>query len=450
MGNTQAKLAAVPQQTRRDADCNTRKRQASPAPLDTTNKRRAVAPKAQDTDNTHENRRLSPNTNELCGPLRDTLDADQQFLELPQLFDLIAVVAKKYKMDDELLHKNYQGRDVLSSVEIKPMRRKISMSKFKSFRPVTAIINSVPITGGEQHQHDMFVLGCEQEGATQWLNVSCNLDTQCPHIVLRISAPSMKNSNGRYEPIYVYIFATHLAQAPYMPIRIRTGKDVSISQKRAKRLCHIRPRLLKKAEEGLLTETSLHLTRVDKGQTDVEGRLSKPVIVGKVSLAELDRMTAEVLHGKPDQPAHEKLLGLIHSDKIRNGLDLYFEYDGSEMRHELAREAHFCKLFRLTMIICNELGNFWAYRLQFPDISWTDKNFPFEKLQPPRWTVKKWFARAVSSGQAAAVAALPAQWEAINRPTVLPGTEEESFLRGLDAVEEDPTSMRAFVRKLLR
>jgi hypothetical protein len=100
------------------------------------------------------------------------------------------------------------------------------------------------------------------------------------------------------------------------------------------------------------------------------------------------------------------------------------------------------------MILCNELGNFWAYRLQFLDISWTDESFPFDKLQPPRWTVKKWFARAVSDGQAA-VAALPAQWEAINRPKVLPGTEEESFLRGLDAVEEDPASMRAFVRKLL-
>jgi hypothetical protein len=198
----------------------------------------------------------------------------------------------------------------------------------------------------------------------------------------------------------------------------------------------------------LLTETSLHLTRVDRGQTDVEGRLSRPVIIGKVSPTELDRMTTEVLHGKADQPAHEKLLGLLHSDKIVNGLDLYSEYDGANLGHEHAREAHFCKLFRLTMIICNELGNFWAYRLQFPDISWTDKSFPFDKLQPPRWTVKKWFARAVSNGPAA-VAALPAQWEAINRPTVLPGTEEESFLRGLDAVEEDPTSMRAFVRKLL-
>jgi hypothetical protein len=99
-------------------------------------------------------------------------------------------------------------------------------------------------------------------------------------------------------------------------------------------------------------------------------------------------------------------------------------------------EAHFCKLFRVVMIICNELGNFWAYRLQFPEVSWTDKSFPFEKLEPPRWTVKKWFAQASRgiNGQAV-IAASPAQWQAIKRPKVLPGTEEESFLRGLDAVE---------------
>lgn len=32
-------------------------------------------------------------------------------------------------------------------------------------------------------------------------------------------------------------------------------------------------------------------------------------------------------------------------------------------------------------------------------------------------------------------------------PSVFPGPEEEAFLRGLAAVEEDPASKRAFVRK---
>lgn len=240
----------------------------------------------------------------------------------------------------------------------------------------------------------MFVLGREREEKDQWLNVSYHLDTQIPHIILRISAPSMRNSEGRYEPVYVYIFATNLAQAPHKPIRIKTGKDVNISQKRTKRLRHIRPRLLNKANEGRLTETSLQFCRLDKGQMDVEGRASRPVIVGKVSRTDLDRMTEEVVAGKPDQPAHEKLLGLIHSDKIREGLDLYTEYDGDNLGYEYVREAHFCRLFRLAMILCHELGNLWAYRLQFPDISWMDKDFPFDKLQPPRWTVRKWFARA--------------------------------------------------------
>jgi hypothetical protein len=448
MGNTQAKLSAAPEQTKRDAKCNTLKRQASPPLLHTFSKRRAIVSKAEDNDHAHESLLEVPQTNMPYGPLRDCLDEDEKFLEQPHIFDLVAVVAKRHKMDDELLHRSYRGQDVLTSLESVTGQRHISMSKVKTFRPVTAIVNSVPIGTGEQHKHKMFVLGREQEEGAQWLNVSYHLDTQMPHVILRISAPSMRDSNGRYEPLYVYIFATNLAEAPYKPIRIRTGKDVNISQKRTKRLRHIRPRLLNKAKEGLLTEMTLQFCRLDKGRTDVEGRSSRPIIVGKVSRTDLDRMAAEVIGGKADQPAHEQLLGLIHGDKIREGLDLYSEYDGDNLGYESTREAHFCKLFRLTMILCNELGNFWAYRLQFPDISWTDESFPFDKLQPPRWTVKKWFARAVSDGQAA-VAALPAQWEAINRPKVLPGTEEESFLRGLDAVEEDPASMRAFVRKLL-
>lgn len=160
--------------------------------------------------------------------------------------------------------------------------------------------------------------------------------------------------------------------------------------------------------------------------------------------------TAEVANGKADQPAHEKLLGLIHGDKISDGLDLYAEYDGDNTGINHAREANFCSVFRHAMTICNELGNFWAYRLQFPDISWTDNVFPFGKLQPPRWTIRKWFARAdKGNNDQTAVAALPAEWVAIDRPKVLPGAEEESFLRGLDSVEDDPRSRRVLVRKLL-
>jgi hypothetical protein len=182
------------------------------------------------------------------------------------------------------------------------------------------------------------VLGREDEEDTQWLNVSYHLDTQLPHVVLRISAPSMRDSQGRYEPVYVYIFATNLSQAPFMPIRTSTGKNVIMRKKCKKRLTHIRPRLLKKAEEGLVTETSFHPNRVDKGQTDVEGRLSRPVIVGSMPRTELDRMVAELIDGKPDQPAHEQLLGLIHGDKVRNGLDLFTEYEGDNIVYEFTQK----------------------------------------------------------------------------------------------------------------
>jgi hypothetical protein len=57
-----------------------------------------------------------------------------------------------------------------------------------------------------------------------------------------------------------------------------------------------------------------------------------------------------------------------NSDNIREGLDLYSEYDGDNVGREYAREVNFCKLLRYAMIVCNELGSFWAYRLQFPKI----------------------------------------------------------------------------------
>ena len=449
MGNTQAKLAPIIEQAELGARNNTSKRQASSPLLGTSIKRQIIAVSLEDTtDYTHDELSDLPKDNQPGGSLRDSLDEDEKFLELPQLFDLVGVVARKYELDDKPLHKDYRGQDLISSFRSDSGKLNVTMSKVRTFRPVTAIVDSVDIGKGKQHKHETFVLGREKEGDAQWLNVSYRLDTQLPHLVLRVSAPSMRDAHGRYEPVYVYIFATNLSQAPYMPIHIKTGKNVSISKKRKQRLTHIRPRLLEKVEEGLVTETSLHLNRVDKGHMDVEGRLSRPVIVGSISRTELDKMAAELIDGKTDQPPHEKLLGLIHGDRIRQGLDLFTEYDGDNVMYESAREANFCKLFRLTMILCNELGNLWAYRLQHPDISWTDESFPFEKLQPPRWTVRKWFARADQKGNDQAVlAASPAQWQGIHRPKALPGPEEESFLRGLDALKGDSTSLRAFVRE---
>jgi hypothetical protein len=322
------------------------------------------------------------------------------------------------------------------------------MSRARSFQPVTAVANSVQILDGKEYKQETIVFGREKEEGPQWLTVSFRLDTQLPHLVLRIDMQSTADTKDKHEYVYVNIFATNLARDPKMPIRMRTGKGVNVSRNRMKRLTRARPGLARNLDQCLITETSISFNRVDTGHTDVEGRVNRPVIVGNIAHAELDRMAAEAVGGRRNQPAHERMLGLIHGDRIREGLVLYSEYDRKDTTGEYARENNLCKLFSLVMILCNELGNFWAYRLQFPDISWSDENFPFKELLPPRWTVRKWLARAdkATDGQAV-TAAVPAQWQAINRPRVLPGAEEELFLRGLDTVEDDPSSIRALVRK---
>lgn len=177
-----------------------------------------------------------------------------------------------------------------------------------------------------------------------------------------------------------------------------TGKTVAIGRKLSERIVKNQPSLLKNVEEGRVTMTSFKLNRVDLGRTDVEGRSNRPAIVGNISHTELDRMTTEVLAGKSDRPAHEKLLGLIHGDMVREKMVLYSEYDRKATTLEYAREANLCRLFSLAMTLCNELRNFWAYRLQFPEVPWTDASFPFKDLLPPRWTVRKWFARVGKAG----------------------------------------------------
>jgi len=448
MGNTEAKLSALPEQAEYSANYSTLKRPASPPALDTSNKRRATALEVNDTGHTHDIPTSSSESNKLHEGLRDSLDDDERFLEQPQIFDLVGVVAKKYGLDDELLHKNYRGQDAISFLQNRTGKWKIHMSKVRSFRPVTAVAKSVHIGDGQKHKQETFVLGRKNEDDSQWLTASFCHDTQLPHLVLRISLPSTGDAHGKREYVFVNIFATNLARSSKSSIQMITGKGVAIGHKLSKQLADAQPRLLEKVEEGLVTMTSIKLNRVDKGMTDVDGRSNRPIIVGNVSRTELDKMAAEVHDGKPDQPAHEQLLGLIHGDMIREKLILYSECDDKDTTRGYAREANLCRLFSLTMVLCNELGNFWAYRLQFPDISWTDEDFPFKDLLPPRWTVRKWLARSdkVADGQAVA-AAVPAQWQAINRPRVLPGAEEEKFLRGLDAVEDDPISMRALVRK---
>lgn len=107
MGNTQAKLSAGLEQTKRNAKCNTPKRKASPTPLHQSIKRRAII---LDGGHTPDDLSDFPRDEKPCEALREILDEDEKFLELPQLFDRVGVVARKYGMDDGLLHRTIEGR----------------------------------------------------------------------------------------------------------------------------------------------------------------------------------------------------------------------------------------------------------------------------------------------------------------------------------------------------
>jgi hypothetical protein len=116
MGITQAKLAPIVRQAEHGAPKDTLKRAASLPLPDASIKRRANALEPEDTtDQTHDELSSSSKDNKSCETMRDSLDEDEKFLELPHLFDLVGIVAQKYGMDDELLHRNYRGQDMIPS-----------------------------------------------------------------------------------------------------------------------------------------------------------------------------------------------------------------------------------------------------------------------------------------------------------------------------------------------
>lgn len=100
MGNTQAKLAPIIGQGESGAKLSTLKRQASPSPPESPYKRRALTLKVDDSGHAKDELSGLSEENTPSEVLRDVLDQDEHFLELPQLFDLVGVVAKKFRMDD--------------------------------------------------------------------------------------------------------------------------------------------------------------------------------------------------------------------------------------------------------------------------------------------------------------------------------------------------------------
>lgn len=236
MGNTEAKLSAPPEQAKLDANYSTLKRRtSSPAP-GTSNKRRAIAPEANDTGHTDDIPASLSDSNKPFEELRDCLDEDEQFLELPQLFDLVGVVAKKHGLDESLLIRNYRGQDALSHLKNRTGKWDISMSRASCFRPVTVVAKAVDIGDNIDHKQEIFVFGRGKGDDSEWLTVSYRLDTQLPHLVLRISMPSTEDASNDRENIYVNIFATNLSQSSKMPITMTTGKTVAIGRKLSKRI----------------------------------------------------------------------------------------------------------------------------------------------------------------------------------------------------------------------
>jgi hypothetical protein len=258
---------------------------------------------------------------------------------------------------------------------------------------------------------------------TDWLHISLLPDSQMPQIILRIRHATTQDA----EETFVHIFATNLTRASYDAIKFETGEAVEFGELWPKEVQRERPWLVESVETCMVTAMHIKLCRVSRGESDGEdGRVSRPIISGRSTLKDLERMKTD-----PATP-QEKLLGLIHAGKIRE-LTFYTEYDRGNQAVELAREQGFCEHFRTIMVLCNQLGHFWAYRRQFPAFSWKDAAFPFSQLSPPRWTITKWFPRAEEVGaEQTATPPRAAEWEPINRPQVFPGDEEEAFVRGLD------------------
>jgi hypothetical protein len=127
-------------------------------------------------------------------------------------------------------------------------------------------------------------------------------------------------------------------------------------------------------------------------------------------------MAKETAGDESDQSLHEQFLGLLHGHKFHR-IIVYTEYNSENAKDrslEYWQEATFCRVFSFTLALCNKLGNFWAYRVQFLDASWKNAEFSFQSLLPPPWTIKKWLPLSANhnAGQPAQ-AAVAAQWEPI-------------------------------------
>jgi predicted nuclease with TOPRIM domain len=77
--------------------------------------------------------------------LRGRLDKDEQFLELPELYDLVDVVAERFGLNDSLLLKQYRCQDQVATCKSLLGKSMIRVPDKMDFRPAVVIARQVKI-----------------------------------------------------------------------------------------------------------------------------------------------------------------------------------------------------------------------------------------------------------------------------------------------------------------
>jgi hypothetical protein len=77
--------------------------------------------------------------------LRGRLDKDEQFLELPELYDLVGVVAERFGLNDSLLLKQYRCQDQVATCKSLLGKSMIRVPDNMDFRPAVVIARQVKI-----------------------------------------------------------------------------------------------------------------------------------------------------------------------------------------------------------------------------------------------------------------------------------------------------------------
>ena len=404
----------------------------------------------------------------------------EYWVETPKVFKEIKKVVDKYDLGPDgktavLVHKDYRKSDtpLFKYNAAKQTRSHGSYRPDTAFQKAIAVGWNVKITDAQRNpRHEVFshLKKDAAQGHHETITVKFGLGTQIPHIVVRLAKPVKPVAEGetpeQQKPVFVTIFANNLSlkDVPHRgtegkPIEIHTGR-ANVLKKRVDSIKDARPALnqhIIDAKKGKydprLIEVKLRLLGTgETGYYDCEGRRSQFKICGNVTSDDLQNYKDDVLNYRQDQPEDEKFLGLLLAGRI-NDLSLFMSNQDARNANESAEHMDFARYFRYVMTMSAELGNFWYFRLQSKR-NWMDKDFPFGKLQVPRWTVKFWHKslesqRPVSWADREEVEQpnKPALWAPVSLPEVYPHVDEHQFvLRG--ALAQDRLHQYGYVNKL--